>query len=143
MKKKLKKLFERGAVLDPLRLLGKDGNMSEWSVHMLTGPVLDLGFLRHRKRFCFNPVSERVEGYNVLGRDRYWGYFVIRKGDSSTPTTIDYDDSRNGFSQVVVDEVRATDYDGLVVGRFCVRLFGKKRFVGYFTMRRWNDCILN
>jgi hypothetical protein len=143
-KRKIAKLFERGTLLEPRHLLGRNGSEAEWTVRMLTGPVLDMKFLGHRKRFWLEgdgPVKSRsVVGCNVLGKDKCWGYFKVRKGDSFKPTTIDYsDDSRNGLSRLFADEVRVTDYAFLVVGKFYVRLLGGKRFVGYFTLRRRGD----
>jgi hypothetical protein len=136
-KSKVAKLFERGTPLDPRHLLGRNGSEVEWTVRMLTGPVLDMKFLGHRKRFWLD--GKVVRGCNVLGKDLCWGHFVVRKGDSSTPTTFDYDEAGNGPSRLLVDEVRVTDYTFLVVGKIYARLLGGWRFVGYFSLRRRGD----
>jgi hypothetical protein len=142
-KKKVAKLFERGTPLDPRHLLGRNGSEAEWTVRMLTGPVLDLGFLKHRKRFWLEEgvpkKLERVVGCNVLRKGSRWGHFAVRKGDAFTPTTFDYGDAGNGLSRLFADEVRVTDYAFLVVGKFYVRLLGRKVFVGYFSLRRRGD----
>jgi hypothetical protein len=136
-KSKVAKLFREGTVLNPRHFLGKNNGETEWAVSMLTGPVLDLGFLKHRKRFWLE--GDRVVGCNVLREDSCWGYFTVEQGDSLTPTTVAYDDARNGPSRLLVDEVRTTDYAFLVIGKFYVKLLGRKRFVGYFTLRRRGD----
>ena len=139
-RKKLKKLFEASTPVNPLHLLGKNGAETEWTVRLLTGPVLDMKFLSHHQRFWLEGETlkkGRVVGCNVLGRGRRWGFFDVRKGDSST--TIDYDDERNRLTKRVHCEVRTTDYASLVVGRLYVRLSGRPRFIGYFTLRRRGD----
>jgi len=142
-KKKLRKLFERGTVLNPQHLLGRNGSEAEWTVRMLTGPVLDLGFLRHRMRFRLeegvSKKARRVLGCNVLREDSCWGNFVVWAGDSSAPTTIDHDVDGNGFSRRLFAEICQTDYAFLIVGRLHVRLLGSEWFVGYFTLRRRGD----
>jgi hypothetical protein len=134
-KKKIEKLFASGTPVNPRHLLGSHDSEAEWTVRMLTGPVLDLGFLRHRKRFWLE--DGRVVGCNVLREDSRWGFFTVKKGDSST--SIGYWDDRNGLSRRFHDEVRATNYANLVVGRFYVELFDETWFVGYFTLRRRGD----
>jgi hypothetical protein len=132
--RKIGKTFDGGSPVNPLHLLGEGGTSSEWAVSMLTGPVLDLGFLHHRKRFWLK--GGRVVGCNVLGKDFRWGFFTVEDGDSSA--TIDYRDERNGLSRLISDEVRLPGggLENLVAGRFRLWLFGKPRFVGYFSLRR-------
>jgi hypothetical protein len=131
--RKIGKLFAGGSPVNPLYLLGEQGGPSEWMVRMLTGPVLDLGFLHHRKRFWLR--GGRVVGCNILGKDFRWGFFTVEEGDSFT--TIDYSDERNDLSHLISDEVRLPDGpENLVVGSFRLKLFGKPRFVGYFSLRR-------
>jgi hypothetical protein len=132
--RKIGKSFDEGSPVNPLHLLGEQGVPSEWAVRMLTGPVLDLGFLHHRKRFWLR--GGRVVGCNILGKDFRWGFFTVEEGDSST--SIDYGDERNGLSHLISDEVRLPGGgpENLVVGRFRLRLFGKPRFVGYFSLSR-------
>lgn len=139
-KKKLRKLFEDSTAVNPLHLLGKNGAEAEWTVRLLTGPVLDMKFFGHYKRFWLEGESlkkGRVVGCNVLGRGHPWGFFSVRKSDSST--TLDYDDGRNRLARRVHCEVRTTDYASLVVGRLYARLSGRPRFIGYFTLRRRGD----
>jgi hypothetical protein len=140
-KSKLRKLFEGSLPATPLHLLGKNGAEAEWTVRLLTGPVLDLGFRRHRLRFWLEGKSlkkGRVSGCNVTGGDSRWGYFTVFKGGESG-TVLDFDEGRNHLTRRISVELRQTSYAFLAVGSLHVRLFGKLRFVGYLTLRRRGD----
>jgi hypothetical protein len=139
-KKKLEKLFDDSIAVNPTHLLGKNGVQAEWTVRLHTGPVLDLGFLRHRLRFWLEGKSlkkGRVVGCNVTGGDSRWGYFAVFKGVSGT--NLDFDEGRNRLARRIYTELRSTSYAYLVVGRLYVRILGKNRFVGYLTLRRRGD----
>jgi hypothetical protein len=144
-KKKLRKLFDGSLPAEPLHLLGKNGAEAEWTVRLLTGPVLDLGFRRHRARFWVSDggavlprKKRRVVGCNVTGEDSRWGYFAVFKGGESG-TTLDFDEGRNHLTRRISVELRSTSYAYLMVGRLHVRLLGRVRFVGYLTLRRRGD----
>lgn len=136
-KKKLAKLFERSTIVNPMHLLGKNNAEAEWTVRVLTGPIMDMSVFGHRKRFWLD--GKRVVGCNVIGKDCKWGFFTVDKDWGASFTTIDYSDERNRLTKIVVDQVRVTDYANLLIGRFCLKIFGKTRFVGYFTLRRRGD----
>lgn len=139
-KRKLRKLFDGSSAVVPLHLLGKNGAEAEWTVRLLTGPVLDLGFLRHRLRLWLEGRSlkrGRVAGCSVLRDDSRRGYFTVSRGESST--TLDFSDERNGLARRLSAEVRSTSYANLVIGQLYVKLLGKQMSVGYFTLRRRGD----
>jgi hypothetical protein len=139
--KRLGRMFAEGGVPRQSDLLGHDGAPAEWRVTMLTGPIPNMGgrWLLHRKRFVADG-GNKIFGCNILRQDLRWGHFKVglAMGDDGKPATlIDYDVSENGrLMRRVCDLVRATPSPNVLIGRFHVVWFGRRRLLAYFILER-------
>jgi len=143
MDKDLFTVFAEGSCPQVLDLLAPQGKPSEWRVDMLTGVFPNLAGrpFRHRKRFV--PASGGfVRGFNVFFGDYRWGYFFLNDDayylKEKSSLLIDYRRAENGLLTRghILDEVRTTGDKDVLLGRFNLVVFGKPRFVGYFSLTR-------
>jgi len=130
--KKLTKIFIKARVPDAFEFQG------EYQVDMLT-VLPSLKKFSHRK-FFFTETNQ-VKGYNILFRKKIWGHFFLEHGTYKGKDTLDvlvinYARRENSFSFRMIDYVRCVENDTLYLGRFNYMLFGKPRFLGYFTLSR-------
>jgi hypothetical protein len=111
----------------------------EYFVDMLT-VLPSLKKLSHRK--VFSNENNLVQGYNILLNNRIWGHFFLEHGtcedvDSADAIVINYARKENSFfSYRMIDYVRCVEDETLYLGRFNYMLFGKPRFLGYFTLSK-------
>ena len=109
----------------------------EYLVDMLT-VLPSLKKYSHRK--VFYTEHNTVKGYNILFQKKIWGHFFLEHGtyedeDSLEVLVINYARKENRFfSYRMIDYVRCVENDTLYLGRFNYILFGKPRFLGYFTL---------
>lgn len=110
----------------------------EYFVDMLT-VLPSLKKFSHRK--IFFAENNQVKGYNILFRKKIWGHFYLERGtcgdlDSADVLVINYARRENSFSYRMIDYVRCVEDKTLYLGRFNYIIFGKPRFLGYFTLSR-------
>jgi hypothetical protein len=127
---KLTEIFKNARVPDALEFHG------EYLVDMLT-VLPSLKKYSHRK--VFYTEHNMVKGYNILFQKKIWGHFFLEHGtcedkDSAAVLVINYARRENYFSYRMIDYVRCVEDDTLYLGRFNYILFGKPRFLGYFTL---------
>jgi hypothetical protein len=128
----LEEMFRAGKIPGPLDLLGPNGEKAEWAVHMISGPIPDMGgnWFRHRKLFV--PMGEDVVGCNILFSDYKWGWFKVVESHS-LGLLIDYAVPQNGrLIKNIRDYVRTTDKPGELLGEFYYD--GKRK--AFFTLSR-------
>lgn len=143
-RKKLEKIFLEGKVPAKASLLEPDGRLSEWRVDMLTGPIPNMGgkWFRHRKQIV--GVGEEILGCNILFANYRWGRFqilddgrVAYDGDKLPVLFLDYAIHGNGkVTSSIRDFVRTTKDVNVLIGRFNLNFWGRKWFLGYFSLRR-------
>jgi len=108
----------------------------EYFVDMLT-MLPSLRSFSHRK--VFRKEAAGIRGCNVLLRDLPLGRFFVEEsaceGFDGSALLINYNVPENILFRRVRDYVRRVDKD-LYLGRFNILLFGKPRFLGYFTLTR-------
>jgi hypothetical protein len=128
----LTKILKKARVPDIFEFHG------EYYVDMLT-VLPSLKRISHRKAFFTE--NNQVRGYNILFRKKIWGHFFLEHGtcddiDSADVLVINYARRENSCSYKMIDYVRCVEDDTLYLGRFNYILFGKPRFLGYFTLSR-------
>ena len=126
------------AIFKNARVPDIDKFKGEYFVDMLT-VLPSLKKLSHRKVF-FNE-NNLVQGHNILLNNRIWGHFFLEHGtcedvDSADTIVINYARRENSFSFRMIDYVRCVEDDTLYLGRFNYMIFGKPRFLGYFTLSK-------
>ncbi len=130
--KELREVFINGTTPSPAELSG------EYLVDMLTvWPSL--------KRFYHCKViykkEKRVEGHNLVF-NRIWGRFIVEEDicvdvDSVKVALINYDRPENSLLiRGIRDHIRCLKRDALYIGRFNYMLFGRPRFLGYFSLEK-------
>lgn len=129
---RLTAIFKNARVPDIVEFKG------EYFVDMLT-VLPSLKKLSHRKVFINE--NNLVQGYNILLNNRIWGHFFLEHGtcedvDSVDAIVINYARRENSISFRMIDYVRCVEDETLYLGRFNYMLFGKPRFLGYFTLLR-------
>jgi hypothetical protein len=143
MRQKLWELmYSVGGTPDPEIFLGPGGESTQWSVQMLSGPIPDMGgWLRHRK--IFHGTRNGVIGRNILRDGFEWGYFDVvapatKTPFSQEPLVLDYSVTKmNGrASRLIVDHIRTTRYEDVLVGKFHVRRSNGLLLLGYFTLTK-------
>ena len=135
--KELEDLFLAGK--RPTTFFKEGETSSEWRVDMLTGPIPNLGkIFKHRKRFTeFGRTPGMPIGSNVFWKNFLWGSFLVWSRPSSELAVIDYDYPKNTFlTRRITDMVRTTPNHNVLIGKFYYKIFGKLRFLGYFTLTR-------
>lgn len=107
----------------------------EYLVDMLT-VLPSLKNFSHRKTFLTE--NKQVKGYNILFRKKIWGYFYLEHGmyRGLDVIVINYARKENSFSFRMIDYVRCVEEGILYLGRFNYIVFGKPRFLGYFTLSK-------
>ena len=110
----------------------------EYFVDMLT-VLPSLKTFSHRK--FFYTENNAVKGYNILLHKTIWGHFFLEHGtyedESAAVLVINYARKENHFfSYRMIDYVRCVEDDTLYLGRFNYILFGKPRFLGYFSLSK-------
>ena len=128
----LAKILKKARVPDIFEFHG------EYFVDMLT-VLPSLKRISHRK--VFYTENNQVRGYNILFQKKIWGHFFLEHGTYKGKDTLDvlvinYARRENSFSYRMIDYVRCVEDDTLYLGRFNYVLFGKPRFLGYFTLSR-------
>ena len=129
---RLTEIFKNAGIPDIFEFHG------EYLVDMLT-VLPSLKNFSHRK--VFFTENNRVKGYNILFRKKIWGHFFLEHGtykgkDPLDVLVINYARRENSFSFRMIDYVRCIEDDTLYLGRFNYMLFGKPRFLGYFTLSK-------
>lgn len=127
--KQWEELFKSGQV--PKTFLGPNNESQEWSIRMVTGPILSMDFwpLRHRKHI-HQAFTGYQRGYNKFFKDLEWGFFVKDTNKDGNYCILDYDNHK------IKDLVRTTPNPDVMVGKFYYKLFGKYRFLSFFIMQR-------
>lgn len=63
-----------------------------------------------------------------------WGEFYLDKVNGKNCIILDYDQPDNAwFNRRIVDRIRESA-DGSIIGKFCIRLFGREWFICWFTL---------
>ncbi len=113
----------------------------EYWVEMLTGIIPNLkNVFKHRKRFFTQ--DNTTAGYNMFFKNYIFGHFSIEEGtELDVPVIIlNYNQKQNScIFRRIKDKVRCIEKDKVYLGRLTYNLFGKFRFVGYFTLTKIND----
>lgn len=127
-KRALGEIFKTAETPNPSEFQG------EYFVDMLTA-LPSLRKLNHRK--IFYQENGRTFGCNVILKNKKWGRFFVEQtgGESGRlETIINYGVPENSFiSKNIRDQIRRVE-SGLYIGRFNYILFGKPRFLGYFSL---------
>jgi len=143
MRQKLWELmYSNGMTPYPESLLGPDGESARWAVQMLSGPIPDMGgWPRHRK--IFHRTRNGIIGRNILRDGLEWGYFDVVAPPAKTPFSqeplvLDYSVTKmNGrATRRIIDHLRTTRYEDVLVGKFHVRWSNRLLFLGYFTLTK-------
>ena len=121
----LEKTYQNGTPPNPSELWGV------YKIKMLTGIFPDLSRFGHIKKFY--SMNSNVVGCNSFNHHFKWGYFKVY---TSSKTVIDYDLKVNWFSRRIKDNVVTITPQKLYLGKFYYMIFGKPRFIGYFTMEK-------
>ena len=127
---KLTEIFKAARVPQAIEFHG------EYIVDMIT-KLPSLKRYAHRK--VFYTEHNTVQGYNILFKEKKWGHFFLENGtceglEAAAVLVINYARRENSFSYRMIDYVRCIEDDTLYLGRFNYILFGKPRFLGYFTL---------
>jgi hypothetical protein len=130
--KELTSIIKKARVPDPFEFSG------EYAGDMRT-ILPSLKKFSHRKFFFTE--NNQVKGYNILFQKKIWGHFYLERGTcldlgSADVLVINYAKRENSFSYRVIDYVRCIEDKTLYLGRFNYVLFGKPRFLGYFTLTK-------
>ncbi len=130
VKRALDKVFKKAESPNSAELNG------EYFVDMLTG-IPSLKRLNHRK--IFRRKNGQTIGCNIILKNKRWGRFFLEQtvgASERSELIINYDVPKNLFiSKRIRDEVRQVG-NGLYLGRFNYILFGKPRFLGYFSLEK-------
>ncbi|MGA1821498.1 MAG: hypothetical protein ACMUIG_03110 [Thermoplasmatota archaeon] len=112
----------------------------EFYVDILTG-LPSLRKLNHRKRISIEKGDHR--GFNtVFRKKKVFGHFKVEPDtceelDSIKVIKLDYYVPENSFiMNRMIDRMRCIKRRKLYLGRYYLRLFGKHRFMGYFTLEK-------
>ncbi|NOY35426.1 MAG: hypothetical protein GXP44_00650 [bacterium] len=130
-KRALDEIFKNAESLDPSELSG------EYFVDMLTG-LPSLKRFNHRK--IFRQENGQTIGCNIIFKNKKWGCFFLeqtaglKEGDAKT--TINYDTPQNSLITKRIRDCIKKIGDNLYLGRFNYILFGKPRFLGYFSLTK-------
>jgi len=129
-KRALDEIFKNAESPDPSELSG------EYFVDMLTG-LPSLKRFNHRK--VFRRENGQTAGCNIIFKNKKWGWFFLEQtadGSGRLETIINYGAPQNSLiTKRIRDQVRRTG-GGLYLGRFNYILFGKSRFLGYFSLAK-------
>jgi hypothetical protein len=126
---RLTEIFKNARVPDIFEFQG------EYLVDMLT-VLPSLKNFSHRKTFLTE--NRQVKGCNILFKKKIWGHFFLEHGTwrGLDVLVINYARKENSFSFRMIDYVRCVKKGTLYLGRFNYMLFGKPRFLGYFTLSK-------
>ncbi|MBI2591608.1 MAG: hypothetical protein HYW34_02940 [Candidatus Brennerbacteria bacterium] len=131
----LSEIYKNGSSPDPIELKGI------YKITMQTGIIPNLSWLGHIKTFShfISPYNFNVVGCNSFNGWFRWGYFEVQRHYLSVSpffTVIDYDLKANWLSRRIKDTIVTIMPKQLYLGKFHYMIFGKPRFLGYFTMER-------
>ena len=115
----------------------------EYYVDILTG-LPSIRKLNHRKKITIDSKDHR--GYNtVFKKKKVFGHFKVEPDtceelDSLKVIKLDYYVPENSFiMNRMIDRMRCMERKRLYLGRYYLRLFGKHKFMGYFTLEKITD----
>jgi len=112
----------------------------EYYVDILTG-LPSIRKLNHRKKITLDRTGH--SGYNtVFKKKKVFGHFKVepdtcKELEDLKVIKLDYHVPENSFiMNRMIDRIRCIKRRKLYLGRYYLRLFGRHRFMGYFTLEK-------
>jgi len=118
-----------------------DPDLSDLTGEYIVNIVILPGYRAFIHRKVFYTDSGKVLGYNLLFH-KTWGHFSVEEGAATAPDSlnvavINYNRPENPFPiRRIRDHIRCVKREILYIGRANYLLYGKPRFLGYFTLEK-------